>query len=225
MATAHTPLIEEHEKDLDDLRRLFDLYFQGIERQPPKDQHEALRKRLLRLRGEASSWNTAERFRVNTLQQKFGTYDRMWARQLQAIEDGTHRRDRFRVQRKRKLEADLEAAPPTPAPTATSDAADMPPAGSTEAAPAKPKPTTRKVPAAADAVDIGMSEEKMRKLYNVYMQAKKRTGERSNLSYEGLTAQLRKQVPALRAKHNCKDVDFKVVLKDGKALLKAVPKP
>ena len=69
-----------------------------------------------------------------------------------------------------------------------------------------------------------MTDDKMRRLYSVYMQAKKRTGENSNLSFESLAAQLRKQVPAIRAKHKCQNVDFKVVLKNGKAMLKAVPK-
>lgn len=201
---SHAAVIDDHEKQLDDLRRQFDLYFQGIERQPPKDAHEALKKSLLRLRGEASRWNTAERFRVNTLQQRFGTYDRMWQRQLQAIEDGTHRRDRFRVQRKRKIEEEAPNAPPP---------VDLP------SSPAQPQ----RRPAAAS--DGSMSDDKMRRLYDVYMQAKKRTGEKTNLSYEGLAAQINKQIPALKAKHKCKDVEFKVVLKDGKAMLKAIPKP
>lgn len=208
MAESHAAIIERHEKELDELRRLFDLYFQGIERQPPTDIREELRKALLRLRGEASRWNTAERFRVNALHQRFTSFDRMWSRELKAIEEGTSRRDRFRIQRKRKLE---EEAPP-----ATERSAPAPvPEGSQPRAAAQ---------AARSAGDSGLDENKMRKLYEVYMQAKRRTGERSSLTYEGLVKQLQKQVPALKAKHKCKDVDFKVVLKDGKAMLKAIPK-
>ena len=39
-----------------------------------------------------------------------------------------------------------------------------------------------------------------------------------------VAANLRKQVPELLKQHNAKSVEFKVVIKDGKAVLKAVPK-
>ena len=39
-----------------------------------------------------------------------------------------------------------------------------------------------------------------------------------------VAANLRKQVPELLKQHNAKSVEFKVVIKDGKATLKAVPK-
>lgn len=70
----------------------------------------------------------------------------------------------------------------------------------------------------------GMSEQRIKQLYDVYMQAKKRSGEASSLTLDQLKKQIDKQVPQIKAKHKCDNVDFKVVLKDGKAMLKAVPK-
>ena len=41
---------------------------------------------------------------------------------------------------------------------------------------------------------------------------------------EAVAAALKKQVPAIMKQYNCKEVEFKVVIKDGKAKLTAVPK-
>ena len=144
----------------------------------------------------------------------------MWDRQLKEVEAGTHRRDKMRVKLKREREREREEML---ADAAAQNATMVP---QTAAAPPERARASTPPTAAANAngSNGGMSEEKMRRLYSVYMQAKKRTGEASNLSFESLAAQLRKQVPAIRAKHNCEQVDFKVVLKNGKAMLKAVPK-
>ncbi|MFP2908905.1 MXAN_5187 C-terminal domain-containing protein, partial [Pyxidicoccus sp. 3LFB2] len=71
----------------------------------------------------------------------------------------------------------------------------------------------------------GMSDDKLRAVYDAYVTAKRRCQEdTSKLSYESVAATLRKQVPELLKQHGAKAVEFKVVIKDGKASLKAVPK-
>lgn len=209
MANEQKHHVELIEKDLAELRRLFELYFRGLERFAPLDLYEDVKKRANSLLREASRWRTADKFRANTCYQKFQTYDRMWARELKAIEEGTSRRDKFLKSKKRQAEA---ARPQGPAPVEGVGA----PASAARQAPPRA--------ASADGGGGGVDDEKMRRLYNVYMQAKKRTGEQTNLSLDGLKRQLEKQIPAIKQKHGCKDVDFKVVLKNGKAMLKAVPK-
>lgn len=207
-ATTRQELIDAQEKELDNVRRLFDMYFQGLERHPPKMRYTTLKATLMRMRAESARWNTADRFRVGTLQQRFATYDRMWTRQLQELEDGTHRRDKFRVRRMREADAEAESAMRQQSARAA--------AGTT--------PEARK-PERAAADSQGGDDARMRTLYAMYMKAKERTGEKANLSYEGMVRQLNKQVPVLQKKHNCERIEFKVVLKDGKAVLKAVPRP
>ena len=70
----------------------------------------------------------------------------------------------------------------------------------------------------------GVSEQKLQQIHKVYVEAKRRTGEQSTLTVEALRAQMARQVPLVQAKHGCEQVDFKVILKDGKAMLKAIPK-
>lgn len=71
----------------------------------------------------------------------------------------------------------------------------------------------------------GLSDDKLKAVYDAYVSAKRRNKEdTSKMSYESVASSLRKQVPELMKQHKAKAVEFKVVIKDGKAVLKAVPK-
>lgn len=212
MATPQTPgqqhkdILDAYQARIEDMQKRFTLYFMGIEKRGPFEDREALAKELRRVRGESSRWSTGDRFRMNQIQNRFSTYDRMWQRTIQEMENGTYRRDLNRLKRKAAEEGEANPA---------GDGDNM----------TTPPETARSTPPARQAAsDDALGEERVRRLYNVYMQAKKRTGEATNLTYESLRAQLEKQIPAIKAKHNCASVDFKVVMKDGKAMLKAVPK-
>ena len=43
------------------------------------------------------------------------------------------------------------------------------------------------------------------------------------MSFESLASRIRAQVPELMQKHKARTIEFKVVIKGGKAILKAVP--
>lgn len=77
-------------------------------------------------------------------------------------------------------------------------------------------------PSAKSADDL--TEPKLRKLYQTYISARKRCGEPVDLRYEEMAASLRKQVPKLMSTTGAKAVEFKVVIRSGRAVLKAVPK-
>jgi hypothetical protein len=72
-----------------------------------------------------------------------------------------------------------------------------------------------------DSADNGT----IRQIYEKYIEAKKKCGEDiSKLSYEKVYSSIASQVPKIKSKFNCKKVEFKVTIEDGKAKLKAVPK-
>ncbi len=83
----------------------------------------------------------------------------------------------------------------------------------------------KKPPAPAqEAPKVELSDEKLRRLYDTYLVARQRTGEPiEGLSFDAIASKIRAQVPVLMQKHNAKRVEFKVVIKGGKAVLKAVP--
>ena len=75
-----------------------------------------------------------------------------------------------------------------------------------------------------EAPKVELSDEKLRRLYDTYLVARQRTGEPiDGLSFDAIASKIRAQVPVLMQKHNAKRVEFKVVIKGGKAVLKAVP--
>ena len=113
------------------------------------------------------------------------------------------------------------AAPTAARPaTAASGARPGVPAAAKPAAPGAPKPA-----ASAGGTPGALSEDKIKAVYDAYVTAKRRNQEdTSKMSYESVAANLRKQVPELLKQSGAKSVEFKVVIKDGKATLKAVPK-
>jgi len=77
---------------------------------------------------------------------------------------------------------------------------------------------------AAPAPAVHLSDEKLRKLYDTYLVARQRTGEPvAGLTFDSVANRIRAQVPELLVRHKAKNIEFKVVIKGGKAVLKAVP--
>jgi hypothetical protein len=74
------------------------------------------------------------------------------------------------------------------------------------------------------ASSFHIPDDKLRKLYETYVTARQRTGESvAGLTFDAVASKIRAQVPELLSKHKAKNVEFKVVIKGGKAVLKAVP--
>ena len=69
-----------------------------------------------------------------------------------------------------------------------------------------------------------MSEAQTRALYKRYMQARKMVGESTDIPYERMVKTLRDQTSRIMQQHKAKSVDFKVVIKNDKVVLKAKPK-
>jgi hypothetical protein len=62
------------------------------------------------------------------------------------------------------------------------------------------------------------------RLFNDYLKCRAKTGEaNSALSFEKFAEQISKQKRTILAKYECKDVDFNVVIEQGKTKLKAKP--
>lgn len=71
----------------------------------------------------------------------------------------------------------------------------------------------------------GLTDQKIKAIYDAYVMAKKRCGEDTrSVTLDSVSATLKKQVPELMKQHQARSVEFKVVIKDGKAVLRALPK-
>jgi hypothetical protein len=69
-----------------------------------------------------------------------------------------------------------------------------------------------------------MGNERVQDLHTQLTAAKRKVGDSSTVSVTGLAKSLQATEAKLRAKHAGKNVDFRVVIKDGKAMLKPVLK-
>ncbi|MCY1073405.1 MXAN_5187 C-terminal domain-containing protein [Archangium lansingense] len=302
------------EADLAALKVTYEFYFMGNERTPPTRAYEDLKKRLERLKASFVR-NTAAKFRVQAIATKFATYERLWQRTMQEIENGTYKRDVAKAKRRTQKapeksrtqgpielpdeDFDVEEVKPTAlpsvapvepvpfrgggvpsvaplvpsvaplvpsvaplvpsvapvargtaipsipsvapvaprvapmvppvapavppvAPAVPRVAPAVPPVSPVAARPPAAKPAAPRPPSAGSG---GLSEDKLKSVYDAYVAAKRQNKEdTSKMSYDSVAATLRKQVPELMKQHGAKSVEFKVVIKDGKAVLKAVPK-
>jgi hypothetical protein len=225
--------VQAVEEDLEALKARYDQYFLGIERREPSRWRDELKKKVLRLK-TAFTRNTGLKFRIESLNARFLSYERLWLRSAREKEEGTYHRDLFKARLHRHGEppvpeakepgaakAAAEAAPPGAAPAAKQDAPAKTPAP--PATTAKPPPLRPPPPPVSSGG--AMSEPQMRALYNAYLAAKMTCREDvSKLTYEAVAKTIAKQVPELMSRYKAKSVDFKVEVKDGRAILKAIPK-
>jgi len=188
------------DKRLDRLRILYDQYFHGIERTEPASEREAIVKLIQDMR-KTQIRNTALRFRVNQLVARISSYQNYWARICRQIGEGTYHRDIFKAKYRSKQKQQEESS--------EQDA-----------------PLSSRVPKGQKDTGLpGITQDNFNKLFDAYILAKRRCRENTKgLTKEVLHSSLRKQVPVLMKKYNCSRVEFKVVIKQGKAILKAIPK-
>lgn len=194
------------------VRMAYDRYFMGLERLEPAKERDATKKTLQRLMGETQR-NTANKFRLQTLQASWNTWEAHWARIARQIEEGTFKRDKQKAIGKYKamtpdgpgapdaLAADAKAA----APSAQVVAPHAATAGTRQAA--------------------RVSDQTASQLHRDFEAARRSLGlPPGGLSLAALTQTLHKQAQAIVTQYKCQSVEFKVAIKDGKPILKATPR-
>jgi len=217
--------VDSVEAALHALRGQYEQYFLGLEKRPPAKAHEQFKKRLAALR-TVPSRNSALAFRIQSLQASSATYERLWTKTMQEMEDGTYRRDLYKARRRRK------SVPETPVASkkesANKDAEAKQAAQKAETAPAtsaSPTGSQPEIHIAGTPPADPLAEGRLRSVYRAYVEAKRRCNEdTTRLSFDAVAESLKRQVPELLERHNARDVEYRVFVKDGKAILRAVPK-
>lgn len=201
----------ELEEELEELKAKYEQYFLGVERKEPNRWREDVKKKVLRIKG-AFTRNAGLKFRIQSLHARFISYERLWLRSVREKEEGTYHRDVVKAKLRAKRDERQAEAP-----------AAAPPQGALQksAAPAqKPAPHP-----AAPPPKGGMSDAQLRALYDQYVAAKKSCREDvSKLTYEAVAKTVSKQLPELMTRYKAKSVEFRVEVKEGRAVLKAIPK-
>lgn len=86
------------DQTMDRLKTLYEQYFMGIQKQAPSFIHNDVERKLRDLQ-QLNMRNTGLRYRLATLQQKFGSYNSYWRRTLRQIENGTYVRNLAKIGR------------------------------------------------------------------------------------------------------------------------------
>jgi hypothetical protein len=184
-------LLSDLEVRLERLRSLYEQYFIGIERIEPGVPRKDVDRRFWELR-KIRVRNTALRFRLQTLIQRYNTLQQYWVRICRQIENGTY----VRQLRKAVRTADAQL----PQPTAPQVAAP-PPAADAKAPPGE------------------LSRERVAALHEELSAARKGL-QQGNVSVESVEKRIRDTEAQLRERHPGRAIDFRVEIKDGKAVIK-----
>lgn len=196
--------IAQIERRLRELKVKYEQYFAGLEKREPLKDREAV-ARLIRQYGGVTITNTGQAFKLNQLTSAFSSLTSYWTRVAQQIEDGTYVRERFRLRLKEREREDGDGKEAKPAAARSGDT------------------TTAGAARFRDGAEPGSRE--VQGLLDQLVAAKKKVGEPTEgLDSKALAAVIKQQVPQIAKRFGCQAVEFRVVVEDGKAKLKATPK-
>jgi len=187
-------LLHQLDVELGRLKVLYEQYFIGIEKNPPTVARREVEK-LLALLGAQTIGNTAVKFRYTALLHRWRVYSERWEKILREIENGTYSRHREKLKRRAMHDGDGARAP-----SRSADGNGAP----------------HGVP--------GMSDAELHDLYRSYVEACRALGDTRDVKFESLVRSLERQVPALLERNNCRELAFSVAIRDGKVVLRALPK-
>jgi hypothetical protein len=203
--------LKELEIQLNRLRIEYEQFFRGGMRREPLSLRGKVQKTITRFMSDPPRTAT-HKFRFNALNARYQTYRNLWGRTMREMEAGTHRTQRFRdrlheSEREEQMraaaaaEAERSRAAGTPgSATGAATRADTP-AARPEASP-RPNPLDR--------------------LHEALIQARRQTGESTDLSRDRIADLVRRQTEAIRARCGPDaKVKFRIVVEDNKAKLKA----
>jgi len=188
------------------VRRLkieYDVFFGGGAKKPPADTEWRVHS-LVKKYSDGHRMSFAQRFKYNSIVQKYSLYNGLWQQKLK-IKDEGYRRPQDAVLGIQGMRVDQQQA----------------------AAEALAKTTTE--PAGAfkthfSNVNDVAEQDKVKNLYNAMVAAKSKAGESSGASFESFKTFVQKKTDQIRKDFGCHAVEYSVELENGQVKLKAKAK-
>jgi hypothetical protein len=109
---------------------------------------------------------------------------------------------------------------PTPPPKPRSTPRDAPPPEPPRAARAAPPPKPARPAAPPAEASGGLSDDRVKELHARFLQTKRENKEAGQVSLENLAKTLRDTENKLRSQYKNRKIDFEIVVKDGKTIVK-----
>lgn len=200
--------VDEELNQLDDnLRRLkieYDIFFGGGSKRPPSDLDWRVQSAFKR-HGDSQRLSFSQRFKFNSLQQKYAIYSDLWRKKVNIKEEGYRRPQDALLSiqglRTEQTHEDLNKKHVTRAATA-------------EWEPLKVKIT-----------DPAGQPDTVRQLFDALSTAKLHANEATAPgSFDSFASFVSKKTNELRTKYKCKEVEYEVEMKEGKVKLVARPR-
>ena len=193
------PTIDDELNSLDDgVRRLkieYDVYFGGGTKKPPADLEWRVQA-LIKKYSDGRKMNYAQRFRYNTITQKYALFNNLWQKKLRVKEEGYRRPQDALLAIQGVREFDEKAGKK-----------------------GKNQPGEFRI----QCSDADTEVEKVRALFDAMVEAKKRAGEKNGAagSFESFQAFVRKKTEQIRKEQKCNSVEYSVEVEKGQVKLKA----
>jgi hypothetical protein len=188
----------------DNIRRLkveYDMYFGGGSKRPPADTEWRIQSTLKKY-SDGSKLSFAQRFRFNTIQQRYAKFAELWRQKLKIKEEG-YRRPQDAVLGISGMRREEEHA--------AAAALDG------EAAAAEPFRIA--------CSDANSEPDSVKKLFDAMMDARKKAGQPVDPnSFESFKRFVAGKTDQIRKDYGCHAVEYSVELQDGQVKLKAKAK-
>lgn len=201
--------IDEELSALDDaVRRLkveYDIYFGGGAKKPPTDTEWRVSS-MIKRHSDSQKLNFSQRFRYNSIVQRYAVMSDLWRQKLKIKEEG-YRRPQDALLAIQGLRTDQEHA---------------------AAAALKKSAPDRDGHARTFTIecsDVTADREKVESLYQALAEAKRKLGDLSpSGKFESFAAFLQKKTEQLKSECGCSAVEYRVEVAAGRVTLKAKPK-
>ena len=196
--------VDEELSILDDtVRRLkveYDIYFGGGSKKPPTDT-EWRAQSLIKKYSDSGKLSFAQRFKYNSIVQRYSLYADLWRQKMKIKEEG-YRRPQDAVLGIAGMRREQEVA-------------------AAEAIESKAEEPFR-----IHCSDPDAEPEQVKSLYTAMMEAKRKAGENvsDGASFDSFKTFVKRKTEQLRKDYGCHSVEYTVEMQDGQVKLKAKAK-
>lgn len=188
------------------LRRLkieYDMFFGGGSKKPPEDTEFRV-KSLLKKFSDSQRLSFAQRFKYNSIAQKYALFSDLWRKKLRIKEEGYQRpQDAVLGIAGMRHEEEVAAA----------EALEEQPEGKVAAEPFR-----------VHCSDVEVEHEHVQALFNAMQEARKKSGEAGGGNFDSFKAFVKKKTEQIRKDYGCHSVEYSVEVENGQVRLKAKAK-
>lgn len=190
------------------VRRLkieYDVYFGGGSKKPPADTEWRVQS-IIKKYSDAHKMNFAQRFKYNSIVQRYALFSDLWRQKMKIKEEG-YRRPQDAVLGIQGMRSEEEQA-------------------AAEALQETPGAEAGEKPFSTHCSDVEADHERVQQLFNAMVEARKKAGDAGagSANFDSFKAFVKKKTEQIRKDYGCHAVEYSVEMENGQVRLKAKAK-